>query len=360
MKVAFIVRSTLFTVVGGDTYQAVHTASQLRQLGTDVDIITANHPVDYNKYSLLHFFNLTRPADILLHITRTTVPFLVSPILIDYSSFDRSQRKGMAGLIFRHLPQNTIEYLKTIARRLNGTDPSMSATYLLKGQRRSVETVLRKCALLLPNSKLELAALLGQYNIPLPSSIVPNGVSHALFNPVEPTTKDPFLILCVARIEGIKNQLNLIRAVNNTPYRLLLIGSPAPNQLNYYRACRNAAAENVTFVDHLPQKTLACYYRQAKVHVLPSWFETCGLASLEAGAMNCNLVITDKGYTREYFGDHAFYCEPASPDSIHAAIDKAARAPHSGELSNKILKEYTWHRAAEITLNAYKRVLNLA
>jgi hypothetical protein len=36
-------------------------------------------------------------------------------------------------------------------------------------------------------------------------------------------------ILCVARIEGRKSQLNLVKAVRNLPYKLVLIGKPAPN-----------------------------------------------------------------------------------------------------------------------------------
>jgi len=37
-------------------------------------------------------------------------------------------------------------------------------------------------------------------------------------------------VLCIARIEGIKNQLNLIKALNDTEFNVLLIGSHAPNQ----------------------------------------------------------------------------------------------------------------------------------
>jgi len=39
--------------------------------------------------------------------------------------------------------------------------------------------------------------------------------------------------------------------------------------------------------------------------VLPSWFETTGLSSIEAGVMGCNIVITDK-VMQEYFSHHAF------------------------------------------------------
>jgi glycosyltransferase involved in cell wall biosynthesis len=101
--------------------------------------------------------------------------------------------------------------------------------------------------------------------------------------------------------------------LNNSKYTLLLVGSPAPNQKSYYNECRRIAAENIFFYDHVPQEELISYYKRAKVHALPSWFETCGLSSLEAAAMGCNVMITDKGYTREYFGNDAFYCEPGDP-----------------------------------------------
>jgi hypothetical protein len=52
----------------------------------------------------------------------------------------------------------------------------------------------------------------------------------------------------VARIEGIKNQLNLIKALNNTHFKLLLIGNIAPaNQLLIMTNAVNIAAENIQF-----------------------------------------------------------------------------------------------------------------
>ena len=118
------------------------------------------------------------------------------------------------------------------------------------------------------------------------------------------------MVLCVARIEGIKNQYNLIRALNNTPYKLLLIGDAAPNQKKYYRQCKKIAAANISFINYLPQEQLVHYYAAAKVHVLPSWFEVCGLSSLEAAAMGCRVVITDNGYARSYFKECSFLLRP--------------------------------------------------
>jgi glycosyltransferase involved in cell wall biosynthesis len=73
--------------------------------------------------------------------------------------------------------------------------------------------------------------------------------------------------------------------------------------------------------------------------------------------MGCRVVITDKGYTREYFEQEAAYCDPASPQSILAAVDKAASTPVTDTLRNKILTQYTWQQAALQTATAYKQVL---
>jgi glycosyltransferase involved in cell wall biosynthesis len=87
--------------------------------------------------------------------------------------------------------------------------------------------------------------------------------------------------------------------------------------------------------------------------VLASWFETTGLSSLEAAAMHCNIVITEKGDTREYFGDDGFYCEPESPESIRVAVELASKATFNDALAEKIRNSHTWRKAAEQTLEAY-------
>ncbi len=357
MNIALIARSTLLTVRGGDTIQIQQTVRHLPASGISADIIPADQPIDYKKYDLLHFFNLTRPADILRHIHKTAVPFILSPNLVDYSEFDKYHRRGLSGMAFRCLPGNMIEYLKTLARAIRGNDRLPGLYYLWNGQDRSIKYILGKTALVLPNSRLEYESICSRFHVRPQYAIVPNGIDPRLFRFNSQTKKDPRLVLCVARIEGIKNHLGLIRALNNSAYRLLIIGSPAPNQQHYYNTCRKAAAGNIIFKDHLGQRELVTYYQRAKVHVLPSWFETCGLSSLEAGAMGCNLVITDKGYTREYFADDAFYCDPASQESIFGAIEKAARSACQERLREKILAQYTWQQAAAHTAAAYRQAM---
>lgn len=357
MRIAFITRSTLYDVPGGDTVQVVQTAKHLRELGVEVDIYLTHDKINYSGYDLFHFFNITRPSDILFHIAKTKKPFTLSPILVDYSEYDKRHRKGFSGFVLRQFPPNTNEYIKIFSRWISGNDTLLSKAYIWKGQRKSIQEIINRAAIILPNSELEYRALKKLYKVEKMYSVVPNGIDLLLFQPDEKVTKDKKLVLCAARIEGIKNQLNLIKALNNTAYTLMLAGSPAPNQKKYYNECRKIASKNIVFLNRVPQELLPDYYKKAKVHALPSWFETCGLSSLEAAAVGCNVVITEKGYTREYFGEDAFYCDPGDPESIFNAVENASQSNCRRELQQNILHNFSWQRAAAITLEAYKKII---
>ncbi len=353
-----IVRSTLYTSRGGDTIQAMQTARMLRRQGINVDIILTDEKIEYRKYNLLHFFNITRPADILHHVGQTDKPYVVSTILVDYSEYDKHHRKGFSGIALKYFDADTIEYIKSIGRWLRRSDRLMSIPYVWKGQKKAIIEIMKKATLLLPNSAAEYGKLKKQYNCSTQYMVVPNGIDEDLFAFDKSMEKDPRLVLCVARIEGVKNQMTLIRALNDTGYTLIIIGEPSPNQMRYYNACRKMASGNIHFIGHLPQKELVHYYQRAKVHVLPSWFETTGLSSLEGAAMGCSIVVTDKGFTKAYFGNHAVYCDPSSAESIYAAVKNASLLPNNEKLRSQIRTFYTWRQAGLCTAEGYKRVIN--
>ncbi len=356
MKIVFIVRNTLFTVRGGDTVQVQETAEGLRNAGVEVDIRMASEKIDYTVYDGLHFFNITRPADMLLHIQKSRKPFVVSTILINYALYDKYQRPGLTGKLLSLFPAQTVEYIKAAGRFITGRDKLVSIDYLWKGQRASIREVLQKAKAVLVQAKEEYDDLVLAYGIKPVFFLVRNGISTTVFKQPATIARQANLVLCAARIEGIKNQLNLIRALNNTEYELVLAGNAAPGQQAYYRQCKHIAAANVSFTGHLCQQELAAYYALAKVHVLPSWFEVCGLSSLEAAAMGCNVVITDNGYARSYFKDAAFYCDPSSPESILKAVKMAAVSDAGTGLQQTIAENYSWQKTAADTLAVYKKL----
>lgn len=358
MKVLMISRATLFSSPGGDTVQIESTAKYLRLLGVEVDICLANEKPDYADYDLLHFFNIIRPADILPHISASNnKPFVVSTIFVDYGECERRLRKGFYGLLTKVLPGDTIEYLKAIARMLRNGERVRSWYYLLHGHRKSIQHIIQQAKLLLPNSESEYQRLKAKYGIDQRYVVVPNAIDKEQFQFEMEYDDMRDAVLCVGRIELRKNQLNLIKALKGSAYPLYIIGKPSSNNLGYYAECKAAADENVHFIPHVFQAELPVWYRRGKVHALPSWFETTGLSSLEAGVMGCNLVICAKGDTREYFQDDAFYCEPDDLASIRLAVEKAYLQPTNENLRKRILKNYTWEKAASATLQGYRRML---
>jgi glycosyltransferase involved in cell wall biosynthesis len=359
VKILFISRSSLYADKGGDTIQILNTATFLKKINIEVDIRLCNEVIDYAPYDVLHFFNIIRPADILKHIKYSGKPYVISTIYLDYSEFEKKIRRGITGLIFKFFSRDFIEYLKVIARALLNKEKIISPSYLLLGHRRSIKKIIKGAYVLLPNSHSEYERIVAHYKTPKRFMVIPNGIDPDFFQKGNPGTvvRDDTLIICAGRVEGRKNQLNLIKALNGTNYNLIIIGSPAVNQINYYETCKKTAASNIRFINNVDQKKLIEYYQRSKVHVLPSWFETTGLSSLEAAVMGCNIVITDKGDTKEYFENYAFYCDPASPESIYEAVRKASAEKNNEILRNKILTKYTWQQAANKTLTAYQGII---
>jgi glycosyltransferase involved in cell wall biosynthesis len=74
--------------------------------------------------------------------------------------------------------------------------------------------------------------------------------------------------------------------------------------------------------------------------------------------MGCNIVITEKGFTRDYFENDAFYCQPDDSASIYNAVKMAAESKSNKTLQEKVLKNFTWKNAAAATLEAYKKAIN--
>lgn len=357
MKILFINRQGHYSDPGGDTVQVENTARELRKLNIEVDIISAGQRVDYTSYELLHLFNIIRPADFLLHIRNSGKPYVISTIYVDYSEFDRLARGGIFQKIANYFSPDFLEYAKAFFKWITGKERIIAKEYLWLGHRLSVKKLLQSAAMLLPNSENEYRRLVKSYQTDADYRAIPNGIDPAIFVSDALADREPKLLLCVGRIEGRKNQLSLIHSILNSDYSLIIIGAAAKNQPEYYAACRRHASDRIIFIDNISQNSLLEYYARAKVHILPSWFETTGLVSLEAAVMGCNLVITDKGDTREYFGDHAWYCDPSSTASIRSAIDEAALAPSDPELKQKILSDFTWKQSAMKTLNCYKDLL---
>ena len=356
LKIAMIARPNLFSVPGGDTVQITKTATALIEIGVSVDVLT-DSKINYSKYNLLHFFNIIDPEDILGHILKCNLPYVVSTIYVDYKEYDKLHRKDALGVLSKIFPRDTIEYFKTLAKYICKGEKVSTLKFFFKGHRKAIQYILKNASLLLPNSESEYNRLEKDYKIKQKYIVVPNAIDPKLFKYDKQQERN--IILCVARIEGRKNQLNVIRALKDTSYKVIFIGAISPNQQNYYKQCKAEATANMQFFDFMNQEQLLDYYSKAKVHILASWFETTGLSNLEAGVMGCNLVVGRRGDVEEYFDNMVEYCEPDDLQSIRTAVEKSWNKDASSTLQYKIFNNFTWKAAAKITHDeAYQTILS--
>jgi glycosyltransferase involved in cell wall biosynthesis len=358
---------------GGDQVQLEATARALRAKGVDAEVSAEATP-SLNGFDAVHLFGLVRPQETWLQARnahRQGKPVILSTVYCDVWEFERVARSGPVGSIARHSNRDVIEALKAVGRGVNNREWSRGSLALfLRGFSRMQRDVLALSSSLLPNSRSEWLRVAHDLSLDPADSrvtVVPNGFDADSAQAVSKDGSPPShlaqfknCILCVARIEGRKNQVNLIEAVRDTDLTLVLAGPATANQGRYVKRVREAAASlaKVHILGAVTPEEKAWLYSLARVHVLPSWMETCGLSSLEAAVAGCAVVVSPNGDTRDYFGEDAEYCNPASPVSIHDAILRANAGEPSAALDSRIKTQYTWERTAETTYRAYCKVLD--
>jgi glycosyltransferase involved in cell wall biosynthesis len=360
LRALWVVRDDLTAHPGGDTTQILKTADAIRRLGVTVEMADCRR-CEPSGFDVVHLFHLDRlwehrrPA----RLARAAgVPIALSTIWWPADEFDRGGRTGCQGWLARTFGSSAYRTLRLVQRSameaLRG-GPLFSGDAWAIRFSRSARRLVEQAAVLLPNSLAEQHAIEATLGVQRPTVVVPNAVDAEMFAPSAAAGGEVRGgVLCIGRIEPRKNQLALIEALGPTDTPLTLVGQAGRYSRRYAERCRAAAGPNVKFLPQVPPVELGALYRAARVHACPSWYETPGLASLEAGLCGCRLVVTPGGCTREYFGDEAHYCAPNDPASIRAAIEAALAAPPSGALARRVAAEFTWQRAAERTLEGYR------
>jgi glycosyltransferase involved in cell wall biosynthesis len=348
---------------GGDTTQVIETRKCLQQLGTIVDLAGEEPPHDLSSYDVVHLFNMLTAENGLDLLERTKAlgkPVALSTIYWDprYARHPDNVRFGesrlWAKLAFA-APRLAI-FLQNL-RQVRGK------TRLLHAQR----MLLSAADVILPNSVAELENLVARFRLPSlrgKAFIVPNAVS-----PPAPPSSAPHemltglpdkFALMAAGFHPIKGQARLIQALMQDPQIPLVFVGRGSTGTAYGNHCHSLASRrgNTFFVGAVPHELMPQLYRRAKVHALPSLRETTGLVSLEAAVHGANCVVAIHAPVQEYFGLDCFICDPMSPASVRKAVLAAWDAPPNDNLRSRILKEFTWQRAAEETLRGYHLLLS--
>ncbi len=118
--------------------------------------------------------------------------------------------------------------------------------------------------------------------------------------------------------------------------------------------------EDVIFLDHVSELELAYYYSSAQLLAYPSLYEGFGLPPLEAMACGCPVVTSNTSSLPEVVGEAGLMVNPYDIDSLAQAMRQVLT---DSELRDNMVrkgleqsKRFSWEKAAEQTLEVYKKV----
>lgn len=373
LKVLFINRKDYLENLGGDTIQMLSIINNLKnQIVSD----TQTDPLIIKKvienYDIIHIFNIQRLSETAFFVKlakRYGKKVVLSPIYADFSSLEEKGRSSYYKFIKKLLPKNFFNFAKDSARVIRGLSYPIFLKENFHNFDKLFKSTLNACDCILPNSIAEKDYLKSFIEDESKITVIRNGVDeNLLINAMDESEFrqkykiyfDKF-VLCVARIDERKNILNLLKATYfDDNIKIVLIGKVYPTHKEYYKKClKYIKPHKVIHINTtLPQKEICGAYKCAHTHALVSWLETPGLASLEAGLFGANLVIGKCESTKEYFKDHAYFCESGDLSSIYNAIKQSLNDKRNYFKADEYIKtNYLWQKISQEYFQVYSNLI---
>ncbi len=207
------------------------------------------------------------------------------------------------------------------------------------------------------------------FTIPLKRfRIVPNGINTDLFYPLPDVQRDSHRIIVTNSADTpLKGLVYLLHAIaeirRRRPVRLVVIGQPKPNGTIERLVRKLNLADQVSFTGRISSAAFVREYARAGMAVVPSVYEGFGLPAGEAMACGVPVIATTGGALPEVVGDAGILVPPRDIPALAAAIedlpDDPAKAVALGQRGyQRVQAHFTWQRAAEKTVAAYREVIH--
>ena len=355
MRVLMVVRPNVARGHGGDAVVAQRSAAALRARGVEVDIAATLTP-DAAGYDVAHVHGIFDPDTAepqLDALGRAGVPLVVSPIWWDRTALFRLGPMLARALAGRR--RAAVERQVACLRRDEAElvhKPGRGALRHLARQ----AALLRRADVAFTGSIIEefaCARILGVDS--LPYVVAPYGLDDEAFGDTPGAMRSG--VVCVGRIEPLKNQALLLFALRDLDVDVTLVGGSF--DADYAQLCRRLATPRTRFVEGMPHDELAALLQRTAVHVLPSWGDLPGFASLEAAARGARVVAGARGSEREYLGPDVTYVDPLDPTAIRQAVERALGRPRTrGDALDERLRALRWETYAQRSLDAYARAID--
>jgi D-inositol-3-phosphate glycosyltransferase len=210
-------------------------------------------------------------------------------------------------------------------------------------------------------------------------AVVPCGVDLKLFFPMNQSTArcqlgfnpDDTLLLFVGRFDSMKGLDRLLEAMRYLKHRrhlrLIIVGGDgihtAEGQTLLHLARTFGVENSIAFIGRIEQKDLPLYYNAADVMVMPSYYESFGLVSIEALACGIPVVATPVGVMDTIIkeGQNGQLVANGDAKSLAQAIDKVTSLlpAISADAIRQTVHVFGWPNIASAIIKEYEKTLAL-
>lgn len=148
--------------------------------------------------------------------------------------------------------------------------------------------------------------------------------------------KENFCLHISSIYQKRKNVIRLIKAAKKYNFNLVLAGEKGTEK--QFKPIKEAIADSkiITFLGFISEEKMINLFNRAKVFALPSINEGVGIVAVNAAYFGCEIVITNFGGPKEYFGDLAENVNPFSVDEIGRSIKKCLAKKINTDLESLI------------------------
>jgi D-inositol-3-phosphate glycosyltransferase len=204
--------------------------------------------------------------------------------------------------------------------------------------------------------------------------LVPCGVDLSRFRPLgraaarqELGLNGHKILLCVGRIEALKGVDLLIHTAAHLDFddglQVLVVGADAEEGREVARLQRMAddldVGDAIEFVGRVPQEQLAWYYSAADVCVVPSYYESFGMAALESMACGTPVVASRVGGLPTIIQHgrtgylKSWRCPEAFATSLEIIVSNQSLRDSMGQAARRRAEGLGWDVVAQRMLDMY-------
>ena len=182
------------------------------------------------------------------------------------------------------------------------------------------------------------------------------------------------ILLSVGRLEPIKgydvliNALSFLNISDDFDVRLLIIGGDSKSQNELQRLnslkLKHGLSNQVNFLGAIDHDELPIYFSAADVFLMPSAYETFGIAALEASACNLPVIAPQVGGLKSVVkhGQTGFLSVNKSPESLTHYLEILLKNKPLRELfgvnSRLHAMNYSWGKSSKDLISVFEDVLS--